>query len=69
MFGKLEKNKRWGMVIGGVAGLAASGWLLPGQDLSTDFEYPVSHAECVFFGANHGSFVATGYSGQGKTTS
>ena len=45
--------------------LAAGGWLLRGQDLFTDFQYPVPHAECVFFGPNHDSFVATGYNGQG----
>ena len=53
------------MVIGGLAGLAAGGLLLPGQDLFSDFQYPVPHAECVFFGPNHNSLVATGYTGRG----
>jgi hypothetical protein len=67
MFGKLQKSKRWVMVIGGLAGLAAGGLLLPGQDLFSDFQYPVPHAECVFFGPNHNSLVATGYTGQGRS--
>jgi hypothetical protein len=65
MFRNTQTGKRWMIAVGGLAGLAASGWLLHGQDLLSDFQYPVPHAECVFFGANHASFVATGYNGQG----
>jgi hypothetical protein len=65
MFKNVQTSKRWMFTFGGVATLVAGGWLLHGQDLFSDFEYPVPHPECVFFGANHASFVATGYNGQG----
>jgi hypothetical protein len=38
--------------------------LLRGQDI-LNFEYPVPHPECIFFGPMHDSLVATGYNGQG----
>src|SRR6185437_9937013 len=45
----------------------AGGWLLRGQDLFTDFQYSVPHAECVFFGPRHAALVSSGYNGQGIT--
>src|SRR5580698_4003008 len=65
MFRNSKSSKRWIVAVGGVTGLAASGWLLHGQDLFSDFQYAVPHSECAFFGPKHDSFVVTGYNGQG----
>jgi hypothetical protein len=67
MFRKGLSGRRILFALVSVAGLVAGGCFLHGQDLFSDFQYSVPHAECVFFGPNHAAFVAAGYNGQGIT--